>query len=62
MPEKVGYISGLTANYCYKSQPQEKAYINSVCGHTVLGPNAVDLFTSCSLLDTHVVNFHCASW
>ena len=43
MPEIVGYITELIANYCYKG----------LC-HTVLGLNGVNLFMSCSLLDINV--------
>ena len=48
MPESVGYITELIADYCYKG-----------LSHTVSGPNAVLLFMSCSLLDINDVNFYC---
>ena len=51
MPENVGHIAELNANYCYKG-----------LSHTVLGPNGVNLFMSCSHFDFNGVNFHCASW
>ena len=42
MPENVGYITELTASYCYKG-----------LSHTVLGPAGVNLCMSCSLLDLY---------
>ena len=51
MPEIVGYVAELIANYCYKG-----------LSDTVLGPNGANLCMSCSLLDINVVNFYCASW
>ena len=44
MPENVGYIAELIANYCYKG-----------LSHNVLGPTGVNLFPSCSLLDINVL-------
>ena len=47
MPENVGCITELIANYCYKG-----------LSHTVLEPNGVPLLMSCSPLDINVVNFY----
>ena len=43
MPENVGYITELIANYCYKG-----------ASHTVLWPADVNLFMSSSLFDINV--------
>ena len=42
-PENVGYITELTANYCYKG-----------LSHNALGPTGVNLFMSCSLPDLNM--------
>ena len=50
MPENVGCITELIANYCYKG-----------LSHNVLGPAGVNVFISCSLLDIYE-KFQCMSW
>ena len=44
VPENVGYITELIANYCYKGP-----------SHNILGPTGVNLFKSCPLLDINML-------
>ena len=51
MPDTVGFVTELIANYCDKG-----------LSHRVSRPSGLNLFMPCSLLDINDVNFYCSLW